>query len=421
MENSAPQSDMEHPVVQSGPKAEVSQEEIARQKSLLGCGTFSDVTLENGMAVKTVSNHHFEYVVREIALLSACDHPNIIHIDKVGFTHDTCRLYMKRYSMDLYDLLKKPLPLRYVTMYSRDLLSALKYIHRRGFIHGDVKPKNLLVDAENDSLILCDFGIGVLTMEKYHNTSIQSAPYRAPEVDYSRLRMQFSAKIDVWSAGCVIYDMLCGRPFVSDRESCNDTTINIAKKYGISNLSDRTDRLRVLRTMTFEYVHSYIKTLVTDLPDRYKVDIDPRLAVLLASCLLPNHILRVTAGEALVMAEELCDAPAPVVITYPVVIAGGATDVDDLLCVRCVSFRIISECSSDTLRYAESLFVRYINDVEVTDVVELLRIRLACLFMAINLFSGNINGQMMIEDHDDYPAILDSARKILLQLQCTFW
>jgi len=84
----------------------------------------------------------------------------------------------------------------------RQLLLGLAFCHSKGVIHTDIKADNLLID-ENLRLRIADFGSAWMQSagrKKYKE--VTTIPYRAPEV---ALRRRYNEKIDVWSAGCVIY------------------------------------------------------------------------------------------------------------------------------------------------------------------------------------------------------------------------
>lgn len=89
------------------------------------------------------------------------------------------------------------------------VLIALRHIHELGFIHCDVKPENILLKSENKSSIkLIDFGSATYKCAPF-TSYLQSRYYRAPEII---LGCGYNNKIDIWSFGCVIFELHCGYP-----------------------------------------------------------------------------------------------------------------------------------------------------------------------------------------------------------------
>ena len=104
----------------------------------------------------------------------------------------------------------KPLPIPDALKISRQILSALDYAHQRGVIHRDVKPSNILLDG--DHAYLGDFGIALALGRKRLTEAPQvmgTRAYMSPEQILTPLTITHLS--DVYSFGCVLYEMLTGR------------------------------------------------------------------------------------------------------------------------------------------------------------------------------------------------------------------
>lgn len=100
-----------------------------------------------------------------------------------------------------------------VSSLTRQILSGLAYLHREGILHRDLKADNILLDLDGTCKI-SDFGISKKTDDIYGNDKSNnmqgSVFWMAPEV----IRSQgegYSAKVDIWSLGCVVLEMFAGR------------------------------------------------------------------------------------------------------------------------------------------------------------------------------------------------------------------
>ncbi|KAK8229846.1 hypothetical protein HDK77DRAFT_430727 [Phyllosticta capitalensis] len=100
-----------------------------------------------------------------------------------------------------------------VSSLTRQTLSGLAYLHREGILHRDLKADNILLDLDGTCKI-SDFGISKKTDDIYGNDSSNSMQgsvfWMAPEVIRSQ-GQGYSAKVDIWSLGCVVLEMFAGR------------------------------------------------------------------------------------------------------------------------------------------------------------------------------------------------------------------
>lgn len=128
------------------------------------------------------------------------------------------------------DLLKRRKRLTEVEVrfYMLQLIDACSYLHRKNIIHRDLKLGNLLLDS-NLNIKLADFGLAIqLQTDSEKRTTICGTPnYIAPEVLKGK-KGGHSFEVDVWSLGCIMYTLLCGKP-PFETSKLENTYLKIAK------------------------------------------------------------------------------------------------------------------------------------------------------------------------------------------------
>ncbi|RWS07773.1 hypothetical protein B4U79_15346, partial [Dinothrombium tinctorium] len=170
---------------------------------------------------------------RELQIMRQLDHCNIVKLKYFFYTSGEKKdeVYLNlvlEYIPETvykvarhYNKLKQTIPLCFVKLYMYQLFRSLAYIHSLGICHRDIKPQNLLLDPETGVLKLCDFGSAKHLVKGEPNVSyICSRYYRAPELIF-----------DVWSAGCVLAELLLGQP-IFPGDSGVDQLVEIIKVIG---------------------------------------------------------------------------------------------------------------------------------------------------------------------------------------------
>jgi serine/threonine-protein kinase len=109
---------------------------------------------------------------------------------------------------------KGSIPCSKAFAWAAEVATALGVAHRKGVIHGDVKPANILI-TENDRIKLTDFGMARLASRDSKDTPLLGSPaYWCPEQIVGKPQ---DARSDIFSLGVVMYEMVTGhRPFDAD-------------------------------------------------------------------------------------------------------------------------------------------------------------------------------------------------------------
>jgi len=130
---------------------------------------------------------------------------------------------MEPMEADLHQIIKsgQALTNEHVQYFTYQILRGMKYVHSASVIHRDLKPGNLLVNSDCE-LKICDFGLsrgydsspedGATQMTEY----VATRWYRAPEIMLALRR--YGTAIDVWSIGCILGELLLGRPLFKGKD-----------------------------------------------------------------------------------------------------------------------------------------------------------------------------------------------------------
>src|SRR6266513_2891745 len=203
-----------------------------------------DQELGRRVAIKVLDDRHasddqfVERFRREAKAAAALSHPNIVSIYDRGETDGTYYIAMEYLDgPNLKELVRQGTPsIRTAITYGREILSALRIAHRRGLVHRDIKPHNILIDAEG-RLKVTDFGIarsGPSQMTEA-GSIIGTAQYLSPE---QARGAPVDQRSDLYSVGVVLYELLTGAvPFTGS------TPLEIAMKH-LSEVPKPPSRLR---------------------------------------------------------------------------------------------------------------------------------------------------------------------------------
>lgn len=169
------------------------------------------------MVVKQMSNEHTSHddVLSEVEVMQDIKHTNIVQFYGATRGNRYINIFMEwMQGGSLEDRLRKGvLGEDTICYYVRQLVLGLRYLHRKGVAHRDLKGGNILIDRAGKVLKIADFGAAahVKDRHKFHRLA-GTPPYMAPEVVRANEAQGYGLKCDVWSLGCVVVEMATTRP-----------------------------------------------------------------------------------------------------------------------------------------------------------------------------------------------------------------
>ena len=217
-----------------------------RYLEIVGNGTFGivcrakDLDTNEIVAIKTVYQDE-GHQNRELSIIKGLKHPNIVGLRRYFYTRNETgeeflSLVLDYMPMSLDRVIKEarkkmqPLPESFIRLAMYQFMRALEYLHGMGICHRDIKPHNLLVDVDAGIVKLCDFGCSKRLIEGEPNIQyICARYYRAPEIVFGW--SHYSCAIDIWSAGCVMAEMVHLKPIFAGQNSV-DQLAEIVKVLG---------------------------------------------------------------------------------------------------------------------------------------------------------------------------------------------
>jgi serine/threonine protein kinase len=172
------------------------------------------VAIKVGSLPKGISNNA---ILDEVKHLCALTHERIVRLFDV-FPHGDDYCFVMEYAgLSLYELLRSPLKpsLDRLVLILAQVADGLQHAHEKGFVHRDVKPANILVDANDPAMPakIADFGLSVQGADAATDAiRAGTLTYASPEQVDGRLAID--TRTDIWSLGVVLYQLLTGRlPF----------------------------------------------------------------------------------------------------------------------------------------------------------------------------------------------------------------
>jgi serine/threonine protein kinase len=240
----------------------------------IGSGGMADVYLAEdqelgrNVAIKILNDRHagdeqfVERFRREAKNAAGLSHPNIVSIYDRGEAEGTYYIAMEHIdgrSVKELILARGPAPVHIAIEYARQILSALRFAHRRGLVHRDIKPHNVLDDGDG-RVKVTDFGIARVGASQMTEAGsiVGTAQYLSPE---QARGAPVDARSDLYSLGIVLYELLTGKvPFTGD------SPVEIAMKH-LNELPKAPSSLRPEIPRDLDLV--ILRALAKDPDERY--------------------------------------------------------------------------------------------------------------------------------------------------------
>ena len=193
------------------------------------------------------------------------DHPNIVKLLTVDIIEGNILMvmeYIRGTNLEAVIDKQSQLSVSSALRYIRQILSALAFAEKFKIIHRDIRPSNILID-QNDQIKITDFGTSTLLHNKqFATTKIGSPPYMAPE--------QFEGKAqlasDIYSAGCLFYEMLTGFPPI--------VLANPMEIYRKAKKGDFIALRKKNQDVSLKLSQIVMKMLKPELKDRFKTSLE---------------------------------------------------------------------------------------------------------------------------------------------------
>ncbi|KAI3753623.1 hypothetical protein L2E82_25682 [Cichorium intybus] len=261
------------------------------------------------VAIKKITNI-FEHssdairILREIKLLRLLRHPDIVEIKRIMLPpsrREFKDIYVifELMESDLHQVIKAndDLTHEHHRFFLYQMLRALKYMHTANVYHRDLKPKNILANA-NCKLKICDFGLARAAFADTPTTIfwtdyVATRWYRAPELCGS-FYSKYTPAVDIWGIGCIFAEVLTGKPLFPGKSVVHQLEL-ITDLLGTPS-SDTISRVR--NDKARKYLTDMRKKKPVTFSEKFS-DVDPLALRLLQRLLAFDPKDRPTAEQAL--------------------------------------------------------------------------------------------------------------------------
>ncbi|EPY17929.1 calcium/calmodulin-dependent protein kinase kinase [Angomonas deanei] len=231
---------IDNPFVKETIRAKVQVDDVTQTKMIndymvvrpLGKGSYGKVLLvrhvrtnqEYAMKIvrprkKSFGQKGNDSIKREITVMKLLSHPHLVRLHEVIGHAERDTLYLVQQYVDRGCVAVPasqhaperivPIPERTLQGYARQLLKALKYLHRKGIAHRDIKPDNILHDSHGNAY-LADFGVSAICTDDDSVCGVEGTlAFMAPELCSGESEV-VSHLVDVWALGVSLYQLAYG-------------------------------------------------------------------------------------------------------------------------------------------------------------------------------------------------------------------
>ncbi len=208
----------------------------------------------------------WERFLREIRIAAQLHHPHILQLYDSGEADGFLYFVMPYVEGEsLRDRLEREggLPVDKAVQYAREIADALDYAHRSGVVHRDIKPENVMLS--NDHVLVSDFGIALAVTaagdDKLTDSGLTIGTPHYMSTEQASGDAAIDGRSDIYSLGCVLYEMLAGTPPFSGRN---------AQAVMSRHMLDPVPSIRTVReTVPIAVEHAVIRAMAKVAADRH--------------------------------------------------------------------------------------------------------------------------------------------------------